>query len=227
MKRVVGRKMMRDQTELYSISRIEPTPVDIASNPNMRGGGFRFHWASDIIDALQSEGISCMDYLDVGTYNGVMAFMVSNKPTASVSGTIRVDAVEAHKQSFEAANTTAMELVKLGRHINIYNVRFEDYETDKMYDMISAFEVIEHTNDPLFCIEKMYDLLHIGGHLLLTVPEQHSVFGLCDKNELHYWTSSVQSLVFVFNDDRKWRIKQIIEQGGLIHLFVQKRTYME
>ena len=227
MKRVVGRKMLENQTVLYSTDKVEPIDPNSALNPMMRGNAFRFHWASDIIDNLESEGISCVNYLDIGTYTGVMVFIAANKKTASVVGKICVDGVEAHKQSYEAVYSTAKILIEHGLNINLYNVKFEDYNADKMYDMISAFEVLEHTRDPLFCIEKIYELLHIGGHFLMTVPEQHSRYGLCDKNELHYWTSSVQSLVFMFNDDRKWRIKQIIERDGLIHLFAQKRTYME
>jgi 2-polyprenyl-3-methyl-5-hydroxy-6-metoxy-1,4-benzoquinol methylase len=230
MKRVVGRKMAANQTDDYSEQLVAPLNPDEVINPDGSHpivAQFRFAWASGIVDKLFEEGNICYNYLDIGTFNGLMAFVIANKYYTTIDR-INVDAIEANRPSFLAANSTAMIGVERGLKINIHNVLFENYKTDKTYDIISAFEILEHVKDPLFCVEKIYDLLNIGGHFMMTVPEQHGTFGLMDNNRYHYWTSTVQSVVGVlFHDDRKWRIKQIMEVDGLIHVLVQKKSYME
>lgn len=186
---------------------------------------FRYRWASDIIDNLRAAGSVCYHYLDIGTYNGLMAIIAAKKHT-DWDLTIIVDAIEAHKQSFLAADAAAKAAVAKGLKITVHNVMFEDYKTDTVFDIISAFEMLEHMKDPMFSIEKVYELLEIGGHFMLTVPEESGPFGIGDKNPFHYWTSTIQSLVLMFHDDRKWKIKQVFEEGGLIHMLVQKKTYM-
>jgi 2-polyprenyl-3-methyl-5-hydroxy-6-metoxy-1,4-benzoquinol methylase len=228
MKRVVGRKMVMDQTDDYSSQKITPVDPDIIfkANPSAPVNvPFRFKWCSDQIDKLKNEGSVTYTFLDIGTYDGFLPFIISTKSYTTVER-IETDAVEACKPCFEAANTLAHAIAQKGLKLTVHNCRFEDYETNKIYSVIAAFEVLEHTRDPLFCVEKIYDLLEIGGHILLTVPEQSGAFGLSDKNKFHYWSSSAQSLIGVlFSDDRKWKIKQLFEESGLIHAMIQKRTY--
>ena len=103
--------------------------------------------------------------------------------------------------------------------MTVHNTTFEEFKPITSYDVIIASEVLEHTKDPLFCIEKIYDMLEIGGYLFMTVPEEHGCFGLKDKNRWHYWVSTVQSLMEVmFNDDSKWHVKQCFEQDDVIHV---------
>ncbi|HPE06187.1 MAG TPA: methyltransferase domain-containing protein [Smithellaceae bacterium] len=190
---------------------------------------FRFQWASALIDSLIASGFYYRRCLDVGAYNGRMSILMAKKRWgADVKNTIAVDAVDSFKDAYESLSASAETLRKSGFDMTAHNIKFEDYKTDKLYDAIFAFEVLEHMQDPLFCIEKMYDMLEIGGDLFITVPEERGAYGLSDKNCYHYWASTVQSLVSVlFYDDRKWSIKNMIEQGGLIHMRIQKRTYME
>jgi 2-polyprenyl-3-methyl-5-hydroxy-6-metoxy-1,4-benzoquinol methylase len=110
--------------------------------------------------------------------------------------------------------------------MNVRNTTFEEFKPDHLYDVICAFEILEHTRDPMFCIEKIYDMLETGGHVFISVPEEHGTFGVNDKNPFHYWTATTQSLIStLFYDDRKWHIVQMFEETGLIHLLVRKTTY--
>ena len=220
MKRIVGRKMGLDQTNEYPSYKVLPLNIDALPT----GMPFRFRWASDIIDDLKKSGVMCRNFLDIGAYDGYLAAVVAKKRFIETE-VISVDAVEAHKSCFESAEILAKSATSKGLKLKIHNVRFEDYKTDTVYDIITAFEVLEHTLDPLFCIEKIYELLEIGGHLMLTVPEESGKYGLSDNNRLHHWTSTVQSLVFMFHDDRKWKIKSVFEEGGLLHALIQKRSY--
>ena len=77
--------------------------------------------------------------------------------------------------------------------------------------------------DPLFFVEKVYDLLEIGGYFFLSVPEQSGVFGISDKNRYHLWTATAQSVMFtLFHSDQKWHVVQIFEISGILHFMVRK-----
>lgn len=232
MKRIVGKKMYRDQSDPkytgmyeYKINSINPDLVAHTTVP------FRFAWASDTIDALAREGFAPYRWLDIGAYTGEMAVLASRKliNTKDPGNThikTKVDVVESNKEIFAALDAMVKANEKT-LSISTYNSHFEDFETDKQYSVITAFEILEHTKDPLFCIEKIYDLLEIGGIFFMTVPEESSYkFGVQDHNPWHYWASSIQSLVSVmFYDDRKWHIINIFEEGGLIHAMVRKKVF--
>ena len=70
-------------------------------------------------------------------------------------------------------------------------------------------------------------MLEIGGHVIISTPEEYGTFGLNNEASYHLWTSTVQSLVStLFYDDRKWHIEQIVDVGGLIHVLAKKISYM-
>lgn len=228
MKRIIGRKIARNQTEDYGDFK---TPVLNLKLIDPKAQLFRIRWASDLIDILRLEGSMTYNFLDIGTNNGNLAAIVAQKhmnPDDKDSPTIHVDAIELHKTSYLSAEELAKQAREQGLTMNVYNTSFEEYETDKLYDVITAFEVLEHMPCPLFSIEKIYDMLEIGGHVLITVPEEHGKYGLVDKNRFHYWSSTIQSVIGVlFHDERRWHIKQCTEVDNLIHMFVQKRTCQE
>jgi SAM-dependent methyltransferase len=232
MKRVIGRKMWKDQIDSnlmgvgkFNIAPIKSDMVDFNKMP------FRFRWASDVIDDLARNGFVPYRWLDIGSFTGSMAViaarkLISPKDLENTHIKTKVDAVESNNEIFKALNTMAQASADT-LSISAFNTHFEDFETDKQYAVITAFEVLEHMKDPLFCIEKIYDLLEIGGVFFMTVPEESgSKFGVQDHNPWHYWTSSIQSLVGVmFHDDRKWHIVNIFEEGGLIHAHIRKKVY--
>jgi SAM-dependent methyltransferase len=226
MKRIIGRKMVDDQTKVYGSFKVQTLNLELVDDA---ASAFRFRWASDIIDTLRASGLITTRALDIGTHNAFMAAIIAKKslnPDDPDSPTTIVDAIESHNESYIAAANLAQQARNKGLKLDVHNVTFDDFNTESTYDVITAFEILEHTKDPMFFIEKVYDLLEIGGHLLLTVPEEHGRFGLGDKNCWHYWTATVQSVIStMFYDDRKWRIKQCFDHDTLLHLMVQKTTY--
>ena len=219
---------MENQIDVYpKIKLAALDPLTILNTPSDQMTlNFRFIWALDLIDNLRHAGSVCYNLLDVGTHDGLLSLLAASKTTDGTA-TIHVDSIEAHSESFTAASEMAASARKIGLDINVHNIFFEEYKTQTVYDIIIAFEILEHTKDPMFCIEKMYELLEIGGHLLITLPEESGSFGVRDKNPFHYWTSTIQSTIFtLFSDDRKWHVKQVFEQGDLIHVFAQKITKM-
>jgi len=226
MKRIIGRPLMDNQVDDYSktveIPEITPDGIDIKRLV------FRFQWANDIMDSNIRKGLYYRRFLDVGAYDGELSMVAALKTTGhNTSETIIADAVEPFKPAYDAAVRVSEIMRSRGFHINAHNVTFEDYKTDNLYDIICAFEFLEHTKDPLFCVEKMYDLLQIGGELLITVPEERGKYGLEDRNPYHYWASTIQSLTsMMFHEERKWRIQSIFIHDDLIHAHIKKAVYM-
>ena len=58
--------------------------------------------------------------------------------------------------------------------LNLEPVLFEEYRTDRTFDMLIAFHVLEHSNDPVAFIDKATALLEDEGLLFLKVPRLDS-----------------------------------------------------
>jgi 2-polyprenyl-3-methyl-5-hydroxy-6-metoxy-1,4-benzoquinol methylase len=218
VKRIEKNKMCDDQTINYPDQDIKPLIPDEVDASKTKL--FRFMWTSGNIDNMLKSGLICQNYLDIGACDGYMAVLVAKKK--NINGfPIHVDAVEAHKQSYEVIVGTAKNATNAGLDIAVYNTLFEDYTTGTMYDIITAFEIIEHSKDPIAFLEKIHSLLKIGGSLTISAPEEHGRYGIGDDNPYHYWAFTIQSLSQMF-DDARWRIFQIMEVGDLIHLIAQK-----
>jgi 2-polyprenyl-3-methyl-5-hydroxy-6-metoxy-1,4-benzoquinol methylase len=218
VKRIEKNKMCDNQSLDYpdqDIKPLNPDEVDVSKSPI-----FRFRWASDNIDNILRAGLVCYDYLDIGACDGYMAVVVAKKKNNN-DVKIHVDALEPHKQSFGIINETAKLARNAGLDVVAHVERFEDYKTDKRYDIITAFEILEHSKDPVVFLDKIYGLLKVGGTLMLTVPEENGTFGKTDDNPYHYWLFNTQSLVQMF-DEKRWRIFQVFEIGDLIHIIVQR-----
>ena len=62
-----------------------------------------------------------------------------------------------------------------GRGHNVSNIHFGDYESDKKYDIIMAWNVIEHVLDPKGFLKKAFELLKPGGLFVSEVPHGNSM----------------------------------------------------
>ena len=189
----------------------------------------RFGWVRQQVHDLGSRCILCYNLLDIGVDNAALAVTMAKKncnPNDPSSPRIRVDGVEADAQAFKSASEAARQVRERGYVVNVFNTTFEEFHSDKKYDVVVAFEVLEHVKDPVFCIEKIYDMLEIGGHLFISVPEQDGIFGETDKNKYHMWTATAQSVVFrLFPEDQKWKIVQMFDVGGILHVMVRKLSH--
>jgi 2-polyprenyl-3-methyl-5-hydroxy-6-metoxy-1,4-benzoquinol methylase len=227
MKRIIERKLIKDLSTYYDYN-VKPVNFDLL---DVNAVHFRFAWTIDYIQRLRNSSVVTYNALDIGAHDGTLGALIARMkidPDQPNSNSPNVDLIESHPQSVAACEELIKAVRGHGFKMQVYNTTIEDFKPEHPYDVITAFEVLEHTTDPLFCIEKIYDMLEIGGHVFLSVPEEHGAFGLADKNTVHLWTSTVQSMVSVlFHDSRRWQIKQVFEETGLIHMLVKKRTYQE
>jgi 2-polyprenyl-3-methyl-5-hydroxy-6-metoxy-1,4-benzoquinol methylase len=214
MKRIEKNKISDNQTLEYPEQDLTHTDIDkLCDVPHLV---FRFQWASDTIDKLLRSGLMCYDYLDIGSCQGEMLFIVSKKKNIN-GDPIHIDGIEPHGGLYGALCNTAKDIPS----ISVHNTMFEDYKTEDRYDIVTAFEILEHSKDPVFFLEKIYNLLRINGFLMMSVPEERGKFGVKDANPFHYWAFNLQSLVRLF-DENKWYIQAVFEVSNLIHVVAQK-----
>jgi len=71
-------------------------------------------------------------------------------------------------------NPAAIEWLEKKGH-NVNKVHFEDFNTEKKYDLVMAWNVIEHVLDPKKFVKKAFELLKPGGLFVSEVPHGNSL----------------------------------------------------
>jgi len=66
--------------------------------------------------------------------------------------------------------------------INVQITSFEELKTEKLYDLITMFHLIEHLTEPRSAIQKAIDMLKPGGYLCLETPASDSIAFRIFKN---------------------------------------------
>ena len=62
------------------------------------------------------------------------------------------------------------------RGVTAHRARVEEFEPDRPYDCITAFDVIEHLLDPRGFLDRLRSWLVPGGTLVLTLPDVSSIY---------------------------------------------------
>lgn len=229
MKRIVSREFptsLRDSDQSLEYSSIIANQIPTLDIDNDLSVPLKYEWCKKIIENMLSRGVVIGTALDVGCANGGLTAILAS---IQVNGeyALTVDAIEPYTAVYDKAEVAFSKCRKCGMRINSYNKTFDEFRPIHNYDVVIAFDIVEHMRDPLAFIEQIYDMLDVGGCLFLTTPEQSGRFGISDANRHHYWTASVQSLVFVlFNDDRKWKLELVHEYDGVIMLLARKKNFM-
>lgn len=94
--------------------------------------------------------------LDIGSAEGGLG-----KVLQETKHELEIDAVELSKPLVEKAKPW---------YSKVYHCSFENFISEKKYDVIICGDVIEHMLDPWKQICKMYDLLNPGGCLIASLP---------------------------------------------------------
>jgi SAM-dependent methyltransferase/polysaccharide pyruvyl transferase WcaK-like protein len=105
------------------------------------------------------------------------------------------------------------------------NCLFEDYSTNKSFDIISSFHVIEHVDTPIRFVKKAHSLLRKNGCILIECPswDLHSYGNLKHtiwKPHFHYFNSaSLYYLLSICN----FHVEKIAYYGSAIYAVGKKR----
>jgi SAM-dependent methyltransferase len=137
-----------------------------------------------IIWALNTTTPGIKNYLEVGCGTGyVLAGIANNYPNASVVGT----EVFTAGLPFAAQRTPAAEFIQMdARHMPFVDE----------FDLVGAFDVLEHIEEDEVVLAAMFRALHAGGSLAVTVPQHQWLWSSTDETACHvrrYASSELQA----------------------------------
>lgn len=138
----------------------------------------RFGWAFDAVEELKPKSL-----LDLGTLDGSFPITIATHfgiPTTGVD--LTKDGIALAKERTK----------RLGLKSTFYQGTVEHYldifaKGGMKFDMITAFELLEHVLDPQVLLEKIDKVLAPGGSVLMSTPDFESpMYGKDDeKNKCH------------------------------------------
>lgn len=119
----------------------------------------------NIIESL-ADMISKNKYLlDIGSATGTLSFYFASK------GVI-VDGVELSKNAYRFAIFNR-ENLKI-KNVKFINTSIENYKTNKKYDFVTCFEVLEHLEDDVLILNKINTFMKPKAILIVSVPSKNA-----------------------------------------------------
>jgi 2-polyprenyl-3-methyl-5-hydroxy-6-metoxy-1,4-benzoquinol methylase len=116
-------------------------------------------------------------HMDIGASNGLLVELLSHYNINSIG--------------LEADPTTSANARKHGR--KVFNINFDNYDTDERYDLITMLNALEHTHNPRSVLSKIKSLLTPQGYALVSVPD---IFNLNIKRPLDAYLSNAHTYNF-------------------------------
>lgn len=149
-------------------------------------------------------------FLDVGAGNGEFLKVLSGMGFHGESIDISKEAVlHAKSQLKNVDNVSA----KWG---NIYN-----YKSTKKYDVIFCFETMEHLENDLQALKKIYVLLKKGGIFVMSAPAHMSGWSRMDEIKGHYRRYEKKEIKAKYKQ-AKFKIKDIFTYGFPFLLLIRQ-----
>lgn len=137
--------------------------------------------------ALRKAGVGKnIRVLDVGAGYGGMISVLSSYGT--------VDGTEPEPE--------AALVCKERGYSEFFSSEIEALEKKKIYDLIGAFDVIEHVNDDTTFVSHLSQLTTKDGHLVATVPAFMFLWGVHDVTHMHYRRHTIATM------------KKLLEEAG-------------
>lgn len=124
----------------------------------------------DVVERLLPDDAKSL--LEIGAGTGSMGALLARR--------FEYVGLEPDRSSFEIAKR------RIGRAGVVVNATAEDFSGSKPFDVVCAFEVIEHLEDDEAAVEGWLRHLRPGGGLLVSVPHGRTKFGPWDEQAGHY-----------------------------------------
>lgn len=163
-----------------------------------------------VLEFVRQEANPLAYLLDVGCGNGHFALSL-----VAMGVVAAADGLDVSERSVSLANTAAQ---RLGLRARFYHSSICHSQIRKTYDVVSAFEVVEHVYSPTRVLDILRDALRPGGVFVGSVPDGFS----CDNpTHLHHFDEeSLRGLLCRFFRDADIMLvrfnARIPEEGHLV-----------
>ena len=151
---------------------------------NLEDGNFWFLSRNKLIaDFVPTELDGGTNYLEIGCGTGfVLQHFQSQFPTWNLT------ASELHAEGLMFARD------RVGEHATFLQMNAEHIPFTNEFDLIGAFDVIEHIREDEVVLKEMHQALRQGGYLLLTVPQHMWLWSQYDELGHHFRRYSSREL---------------------------------
>ncbi len=111
----------------------------------------------------------------------------------------------------------AIDMVNYATELKAENVQFKevsmtDFKCNRRFDTIIMLHILEHLENPIGVLRKLYHMLNKGGRIIIAVPNRHSTLDAkatgCEDYSPHLWLWDRESLGFT------------LTQTGFKHFFI-------
>lgn len=162
--------------DFYSHHKFEPLAEDEYSEAHTLIP--RFGWGFDTVEELEAKNL-----LDIGCLDGSFALTVARHHGIPVTG------IDLTKDGVDLARERAARDGLPAEFHQGYaeEVLAEFAKEGRKFDVITAFEIIEHVKDVDLFLKRIDDVLAPGGHVLLSTPAfEDPLYGKDDEvNKCH------------------------------------------
>lgn len=111
-----------------------------------------------------------------------------------------VDSLEYDYPSFEFCRDVLKMNIK---HGSILELPYENEE----FDLVCAFDVVEHVDDDKSAVKELFRVCKPGGHILVTVPAFMSLWSTHDIVNQHFRRYTKQSILSLFSQNEGVKIR--------------------
>lgn len=119
----------------------------------------------NIIESINPYLVRGDKVLDIGSATGTLSFYLASKG-------LNVDGIELSKNAHVFSNINKKNLQI--SNVNFINTSIENYTTNKKYDVITCFEVLEHLEKDLLILKKINTMMRSSALLIISVPSKNA-----------------------------------------------------
>ena len=145
---------------------------------------------AETIKFLKSQGVK--ELLDIGCGAGSFCLYAHHNKITPVG-------LDIQRKAIVAAN-------KLNKSVNVdieyINKAVEEWETDRTFECVCSFEVLEHVYDVKTWLAKVESLARPGGYVALSTPNKDGVGGLSGWDSYHINNYNEKELKSLIGEDR-------------------------
>lgn len=99
--------------------------------------------------------------LDIGSATGTISFYLASQ-------NLNVDGIEISKKAVKYANLNK-KIFNMS-NVKFYNLPFDKYESNKKYELVTCFEVLEHLENDFDVLNKIKSFMTKKSYFVLSVP---------------------------------------------------------